>query len=272
MSLRRIRVFVAALAAALPAAAHAQPACAPGILSDYLALTGACTLGGVAFSGFQATFGAFNVPALLSTVNITPFSVGGQVGFNLALNQPLSVQEASAVGLGFAERSFEFDFTASGAGAGAMIGASPFSLFTASVSAAPGGPATGAEATALMKVASEAADDSVTITTGVRGGASQVSSCAVFDPSAQQVTCVPLVTAPFADGMVSLVGRVDAWGAVNAPASASLPNLGVAIILGPNAPLVTPEPASLPLLASGAGALGLVGARRRRRARVGAAA
>jgi MYXO-CTERM domain-containing protein len=74
------------------------------------------------------------------------------------------------------------------------------------------------------------------------------------------------VTTAFADGAVSLVGRVDAWGAVNAPASASLPNLGVTIVV-PTAPTtVTPEPPPAVLLGSG-GLLLLVGVRRRRVAR-----
>jgi hypothetical protein len=270
VSSRRVRCLVAAVAglslASLSTPAHAQPACVAGKLADYLALTGGCTIDRVTFSQFEGSFGAFNVPAQLSFVAVTPFDVGGQVGFNLALSDPLSVQEASAVGLGFAERFFEFDFMTSGVGAGGMLGASPFALFTASVAAAPGGPVTGALAIARMTVASAATGDSVAIQTFVSDGGPQGSSCAVYDATPRFVPCAPLVTTAFADGAVSLVGVVDAWGAANAPASASLANLGVAIVVPPAPPpLVTPEPRSVPLVATGLGLLGVVGARRRRR-------
>src|SRR5690349_17857706 len=60
----RCSVVVAAFVslATLSTSAHAQPACAVGILSDYLALTGGCTIGGVTFTDFQAQFGAFMPP------------------------------------------------------------------------------------------------------------------------------------------------------------------------------------------------------------------
>ena len=269
MSARRLQCSVVAAAlvslATFSTAAHAQPACAVGVLSDYLALTGGCTIGGVTFTDFQATFGAFNTPAQLSHVDVTPFSVGDQIGFSRALNQPLSVLANGAPGLVFAERFFEFDFATSGLGAGGLIGVSPFSLFTSSVVAPAGGPVTGDVATAQLTVRSAVTGDSVLIATEQFDGHAQTSGCAVADQLLHSVPCTPLVTMAFAGGPVALVGTVDAWGGVNAPASASLANLAVTIVVPPAPVMVTAEPESAVLLGSGVGALGIVGARRRRR-------
>jgi hypothetical protein len=256
---------LAALPAPASAQANAQPACVVGTLAEYLSLTGGCAIGGLAFTGFQASFGAQNVAISLSHVDVTPFSAGNQIGFSFVLNQPLSVQRDAGPGLSFAERSFEFDFTASGAGPGALIGLSPFSLFTASVAASAGGPGTGAEALTQLMVSSQATGDSVLLATAQIDGGPQGSWCAVADPIRHAATCAPLVTTAFADGAVALVGTVDAWGGSAWPASASLANLSVALIVPPTPPTVTPEPATALLLAPGIVGLGAFAARRRRK-------
>ncbi|HEU4628627.1 MAG TPA: hypothetical protein VFS08_02750 [Gemmatimonadaceae bacterium] len=276
---RRIRCL-AALAALLPLAtltapapASAQPACVAGVLSAYLSLTGGCTIGGVTFTDFQGRFTAVGTVALLSHVDVTPFSAGDQIGFSLVLDQPLSVLVDYGTVNSFPQRRFEFDFTASGVGPGGLLGVTPFSLFTASVAAA-GIPAPATFAHAGVEASSVATGHSVSVDTRQVNGSPQMSDCTLADPLPHPVPCVPLVTTDFADGPVTLVGTVEVLGDAEAPASASLRNMSVAIVVPPATPApptVTPEPAPMTLVASGFGLLGLVGVRRRRRSGHGSA-
>ena len=263
--IRCLAAVAAALALTTPTVrANAQPTCVPGTVADYVALANGCQLDGITFTDFTGDF--FGLARPFTGVTVTPLNAGGQVGFALALSPALAV--ATNVGPTFDQvaQQFEFDFMVRGVGTGALVGVSPFSLFTASVAAAMPGPSGVVPfATATLYATSLAAGTQVSTETGQVAGQPQTSTCTLVDPIAHHVPCTPLVTTDLADGLVAVGGTVFARGS-DAPASASLQNLSVVIIPAPAVPVVTAEPTATVLLASGLAALGAVRMRRRRAA------